>query len=84
MPSARSTRRSQKAFGARDLVGVVHVDQQREVEVAVADMADDRRQQTLSAMSCCVCGHAFGEPRDRHADIGRERPARPAAAERRQ
>ena len=40
---------------ALDLVGVVHVDQQREMEIAVADMADDRRQRCrLSAMSRCV------------------------------
>ena len=42
-------------LGALDLVGVVHVDQQREMEIAVADMADDRRQQCrLAAMSACV------------------------------
>ena len=71
MASARSTSRSLKRLGALDLVGIVHVDQQREVEIAVADMADDRRQQPALGDVALRLGDAFGQPRDRHADVGR-------------
>ena len=73
MARARSTSRSQKRLGARDLVGVVQVDQQREVEVAVADMAEDRREQAGSPRCPLASRHAFGEPRDRHAHVGGDR-----------
>ena len=37
-----------KASARVDLVRIVHVDQQADVEIAVADMADDRRDQACS------------------------------------
>ena len=71
-------------LGAGDLVGVGHVERHGEVEIAVADMAHDRRDQPALGDVALGRGHAFGEPRDRHADVGREhagagpqRPARP-------
>ena len=62
-------------LAARHLVRVIDVAQQRAVEVAVADMADDRRQQTVPLQIVLGLGHAIGEPRDRHADVGRDTPA---------
>ena len=49
------------------------------VEIAVADMADDRRDQPVRRDVALGFGDAFGEPRERHADVGGERPARRAA-----
>jgi hypothetical protein len=44
------------------------------MEIAVADMADDRRPKADAlSMSLRVASDAFGEPRDRHADVGGER-----------
>ncbi len=77
MASARSTSRSIRILGALDLVGVVHVDQQRQMEIAVADMAEDRRDQIELGDVALRFGDAFGQPRDRHADVGGEQPARP-------
>src|SRR5580658_10090615 len=57
---------------ASDLVGVVHVDEQRQMEVAVADMADDRRQEPALGNVALGLDDAFGKPRYRHADIGRD------------
>ena len=45
MASARSTTRSHRPLRDLHLGCVIHVDQQREVEVAVADMAEDRRDE---------------------------------------
>ena len=45
MAIARRTSRSLSAFARCNLVRVVGVDEDREVEVAVADVADDRREQ---------------------------------------
>ena len=44
-----------------------------EMEVAVADMADDRRHQAALGDVALGLGDAFGQPRDRHADVGRHR-----------
>ena len=60
-------------LGARDFVGVVHVDRMRQVEIAVADMADDRRERAGFGDVALRLDDAFGEPRDRHADVGGER-----------
>ena len=43
------------------------------MEIAVADMADDRRDEPGSRDVALGLVDAFGEPRDRHADVGRER-----------
>src|SRR3984957_20790818 len=42
------------------------------MEVAVADMADDRRQQPTFGDVALSLHDAFGKPRYRHADIGRD------------
>ena len=54
MAMARRLSRPTKASARRDLVGVLEVDQHGHVEIAVADMADDRRDQPLAAMSAAV------------------------------
>ena len=69
-----------KALATVTSSGVVHVDQQRQVEIAVADMADDRRDQLALGDVALGLGDAFGEPRDRHADVGRRSCWRRAAA----
>src|ERR1700730_10864517 len=50
------------------------------MEVAAADMADDRRQQPACGDVALGLDDAFGQPRYRHADIGgdnlRARPQR--------
>ena len=69
-----------KALARLDLGRIVHVDQQGEVEIAVADMADDRRDQPARGDVALRLGHAFGKPRDRHADVGRNHLGARAAA----
>ena len=53
------------------LLGLGRVDQQHQMEVAVADMAEKRhrREIVLHVLHCLV--HALGEARNRHADVGR-------------
>ena len=63
----------EKFLRAPDLVGVVAVDQQQHMEIAVADMADHRRQQPARRGVALAFADAFGEPRDRHTDIRRQR-----------
>src|SRR6185295_19702960 len=47
-------------------------------EVAVAHVADDRRDEAKGLDVLLRLDHAFGEPRDRHAHIGcKDVPARP-------
>ena len=58
-------------LAARHLLRVVDVADQRAVEIAVADMADDRRQQIEPLQIVLGLGDAIGQPRDRHADVGR-------------
>src|SRR3569623_827284 len=59
---------------AGQFVGIVDVAQHQAVEIAVADMADDRRDQLEVFDVLLRLGHAIGKARDRHADIGRHRP----------
>jgi len=59
-------------FGGFDLVGIGHVDQEREVEIAVSDVTQDRRHQTLAGNVALGLCHAFGKPRNRYAHVGRE------------
>ena len=63
----------EEGMDALDLCFVVHVDQQSDVEITVADMADDRRQELAVGNVALGRGQAFGEPRHRNADIGRQR-----------
>ena len=73
----------QKTMGTPDLVGVALVDQQQHMKIAVADMTDDRRDQSALVQVALRLGDAFGEPGDRHADVGRERADAGADADRR-
>ena len=57
--------------GARDFVRIVRVEHHVDMEVAIADMADDRRQQPLLLDVLAGLGDALRQPRDRHADVGR-------------
>src|SRR5215475_11216088 len=60
-------------LGARRLVGIAQVDQQREMEIAVADMAENRRHQPALGNVALRRRDAFGKPRDRHAHVGGNR-----------
>ena len=60
-----------EAFGLRYLLRVVRVEHHGYMEIAVADMADDRRGQKRACDVLLRFGDAFGQPRNRHADIGR-------------
>src|SRR5215212_11309060 len=62
-----------ESFDARDLVRIVHVDQRRDMEIAVPDMTDHRRDEARRVGVALRRLDAFGEPRDRHADVGRGR-----------
>src|ERR1700722_15243352 len=57
-----------------DLRLVLHVDQRGHVKIAVADMADDRRDERalLDVVECLL--DAIGEAGDRHAGVGGEWP----------
>src|SRR5438552_4499322 len=59
-------------FGERDFLRIVDVHQHQHMEIAVAGMADDRRDQAHFGDVGLGFGDAFGEPRNRHADIGRK------------
>ena len=72
MAMARMLSRATKVFGRVDLLGIVDVHQHQHMEIAVADMADDRRDQPHLGDVGLGLGDAFGKPRDRHADIGRQ------------
>ncbi len=58
--------------GALQLVRVVRVDEDREVEVAVADVADDRGDQAGGVEVALGLGDRLGEPGDRDAGVGGE------------
>ena len=64
LASASAFARSAGSFG---------IEQHEHVEVAVADVPDDRRDQPSRLDVGARLEHAVGEPRDRHAGIGRER-----------
>ena len=61
-----------EGFAAFHLGRVRDIAEQLDVEVAVADMADDRAEDAVRRHVLLGRDHAFGKPRDRHADIGRE------------
>ena len=64
-----------EALGLLDLARVVGVRKDCAVEVAVADMAEDRRRQEARLGVGDGLGDALGQARDRHADVGREAAA---------
>ena len=72
---ARMLSRATNSSASAISLGSFDVHQHQHMEIAVADMADDRRDQPHLGDVGLGLGDAFGEPRDRHADIGRE-PAR--------
>ncbi len=49
-------------FGPRDLGGIVDIHQHQRVEIAVSDMADDRRDQAYFGNVGFRLGDAFGKP----------------------
>jgi len=68
---ARSTTRSLRPFGLRDLLWVVRVEHNNHVEVTVAGMADDRCGQKRSCHILLRLDDAFSKPRNWHTDIRR-------------
>ena len=63
---------STSASRARDFAGSSTSISRQQMEIAVADMADNRRDEPALGDVRLRLGDAFGEPRDRHADIGDE------------
>jgi hypothetical protein len=61
-----------EAFRAHALVGVAGIEHHEHVEVAVADVPDDRAGEPGRVGVGARLEHAVGEPRDRHAGVGRE------------
>src|SRR5271165_504426 len=61
-----------EALRFRHLPGVVRIEHDYQVEVAVADMADNRRWQEGGCDVFLRRDNAFGQPRNRYTDIGRE------------
>ena len=58
---------------ARDFRLVVEIDQNADVEIAVADVTDDGADQLARGNVALGFGDAFGKPRDRHANVARQR-----------
>ena len=68
-------------LGGPHLVRVIGIDEHTHMKIAVADMADDRRNELQPVEIGLGFHHAIGKPRDRHAGVGRkELDARPKAA----
>src|SRR5208282_2940591 len=63
----------EESVDARDFLFVVEVHHQPDVEIAVADMADDRGNEITFGAIALRLGDTFGEPRDRNTDVGRQR-----------
>jgi len=63
-----------EGFGRVDLMAVAHVDERAHMEIAVADMADDRGDQAGLGDVGERLLDAVGEARDRRAGVGGERP----------
>src|SRR5205807_1122111 len=61
-----------EAAGLGDLLRLLAIDQYDQVEIAVADMADQRCGEKCAGEIGLGLADAVGEARDRHADIGRE------------
>ena len=63
-----------EGFRGVDLGRIAHVDERAHVEIAVADMADDRRDEAARRDVGKRLLDAVGKTRDRHAGVGGERP----------
>src|SRR5258706_4992825 len=57
-------------LGLLELRGVVRVDQEHQVEIAVADVSHERDRRDIGFYVLHGFGHAFGQARDRDADVG--------------
>ena len=64
-----------EAVGLGDFIGIVMVEHEGQVKIAVADMADQRRRQAALLNVFLGLHDAIGKPRDRHADVGRPQAA---------
>ena len=62
-----------ESLAGGDLGRVVRVHERLNMEIAVAHMADDGRDEAAFLDVPLGLVDAFGEARDRHADIGRDR-----------
>ena len=60
-----------ESFGLRHLLRIVWIEHKADVKIAVSGMPDYRRRQKGSGDVLLRLGDAFGQPRNRHADIGR-------------
>ena len=69
--SARMTRRSFRRSASASSAGIVAVDQKAQVEVAIADMPDQRRDEEAAFEVLLGLENALGQPGDRHAHVGR-------------
>ena len=58
-------------LGFLDLARIIGIGKNRAMEVAVADMAEDRRRQEARLEVGNRFVDAVGQARDRHADVGR-------------
>src|SRR3546814_19041187 len=58
-------------LGAAHLVVAGRIDDVDQVEVSIADMTDQRRVQAGRLQVLLGLDDALGQPRDRHADVGR-------------
>ena len=78
MDSANSASQIHQDIRPPHFVGVIHVDQQRQMEITIANMAEDRRNKLEFGGFALGRIDAFGEPRNRNADIrGEGHCARP-------
>jgi hypothetical protein len=59
-------------LGELGLLGLRRVHQEHEVEVAVADVAEERHRRDVALHVLHGLVHALGEARNRHADVGRD------------
>src|SRR5665213_303613 len=59
-----------EAFGLQQLFGMAGIDHEDDMEIAVADMAEDRRGNARGQKVALGLADAFGQAADRHADIG--------------
>ncbi|CAB3775258.1 hypothetical protein LMG29542_08640 [Paraburkholderia humisilvae] len=61
-----------QALGLGKLFRPLRIDQHRDMEIAIANVADDRARQRRGLQVLFRFNHAFGEPRDGHADVSRD------------
>ena len=62
-----------KGLGVSNLGRTVHIDQHTNVEISIADVANDRGNQSRFGYIALCLLNAIGKPRNRHADVGGQR-----------